>query len=59
MCFINPKFKVKFILEVCTAHGTREDFEEMLDAERTRLVEMEMALNATGKLRWCLTEEEG
>jgi hypothetical protein len=53
MCAINPKHKQFFSLEFYTAHGTKEQFEELL-AER--LCWMEQAFNASGGIRVHINE---
>lgn len=41
MCFLNPKYKRTFILEVCTAHGTISEFNKLVNEKIKELVEFE------------------
>lgn len=56
MCAINPKHKYSFRLDIYTAHGTRKEFDAMLDDVRTELLELEIKLNTKLKLRVHISE---
>lgn len=56
MCFINPKHQSAFVLKVCTTHGTKEEFEKLVEEKLPSLLEFEVKLNSDARLRWCLEE---
>lgn len=56
MCFLNPKYIRTFELKVCTAHGTRKEFNKAVNDALLKLVEFEIELNKTSELRWCIEE---
>lgn len=57
MCFLNPKYKRTFILEVCTAHGTLDEFNKNVNEKIEELVKLEMRLNKDASLRWKIEED--
>jgi hypothetical protein len=57
MCFINPKHEAHFVLKVCTAFPiTQKEFERLIKKNLGELLRMELFLNTTGNLRWCLED---